>query len=217
MTRKIVDGKAVVSAKELEASGLSLRDFLNKEQGLTRKAPEGTKLDVNKPRNPDAKDGSEVQRAGTRYVNFPHTPTPSPAQARSLVDQGRGVQLYKDVDKEAVLGTGLGLASLYPGTIAARTAYGVARPAIGAAIKRLEDRPSPSFLREKDQPLSKFDTLTPENQAASQAYRNAYDDRPGPMKKGGVVKKMASGGKVSSASSRGDGIAQRGKTKGRMC
>jgi len=37
------------------------------------------------------------------------------------------------------------------------------------------------------------------------------------MKKGGSVKKMASGGKVSSASSRADGIAQRGKTKGRMC
>ena len=36
------------------------------------------------------------------------------------------------------------------------------------------------------------------------------------MKKGGKVKKMASGGKVSSASSRGDGCAQRGKTKGRM-
>jgi hypothetical protein len=29
-------------------------------------------------------------------------------------------------------------------------------------------------------------------------------------------KKMAKGGKVSSASSRGDGIAKRGKTKGRM-
>ena len=28
---------------------------------------------------------------------------------------------------------------------------------------------------------------------------------------------MKKGGKVSSASSRGDGIAQRGKTKGRMC
>jgi hypothetical protein len=28
---------------------------------------------------------------------------------------------------------------------------------------------------------------------------------------------MATGGKVSSASKRGDGIAQRGKTKGRMC
>jgi hypothetical protein len=37
------------------------------------------------------------------------------------------------------------------------------------------------------------------------------------FKKGGATKKMASGGKTSSASSRGDGIAQRGKTKGRMC
>ena len=37
------------------------------------------------------------------------------------------------------------------------------------------------------------------------------------MKRGGAVKKMASGGKVSSASSRGDGIAQRGKTRGKMC
>jgi hypothetical protein len=37
------------------------------------------------------------------------------------------------------------------------------------------------------------------------------------MKSGGSVKKMASGGSVSSASKRGDGIAQRGKTKGRMC
>jgi hypothetical protein len=33
----------------------------------------------------------------------------------------------------------------------------------------------------------------------------------------GVFSRMKSGGKVSSASSRGDGIAQRGKTKGRMC
>jgi hypothetical protein len=40
-----------------------------------------------------------------------------------------------------------------------------------------------------------------------------------PMKKGGAVKKMASGGmtsKVSSASSRADGIASRGKTKCKM-
>ena len=36
------------------------------------------------------------------------------------------------------------------------------------------------------------------------------------MKHGGMTKKYAKGGSVS-ASSRGDGIAQRGKTKGRMC
>ena len=35
-------------------------------------------------------------------------------------------------------------------------------------------------------------------------------------KKGGKVKKYASGGSVSSASKRADGCAQRGKTKGRM-
>jgi len=38
----------------------------------------------------------------------------------------------------------------------------------------------------------------------------------GPLKKGGMVKKMKSGGTVSSASKRADGCAVRGKTKGRM-
>lgn len=44
-------------------------------------------------------------------------------------------------------------------------------------------------------------------------YSNQYN-----MKKGGKVKKMAKGGvvKASSASRRGDGVASRGKTKGRM-
>jgi hypothetical protein len=35
-------------------------------------------------------------------------------------------------------------------------------------------------------------------------------------KKGGMIKKMSSGGKVGSASKRADGCAMRGKTKGRM-
>ena len=36
------------------------------------------------------------------------------------------------------------------------------------------------------------------------------------MKKGGCVKKMKSGGSTGSASKRADGIAQKGKTKGKM-
>ena len=45
-----------------------------------------------------------------------------------------------------------------------------------------------------------------------------YDAMGNPiMKRGGKVKKMASGGSVSSASKRADGIAQRGKTRGRIC
>jgi len=37
------------------------------------------------------------------------------------------------------------------------------------------------------------------------------------MKKGGAAKKMASGGSTSSASKRADGIASKGKTRGKMC
>jgi hypothetical protein len=37
------------------------------------------------------------------------------------------------------------------------------------------------------------------------------------MRRGGAVKKYASGGSVSSASKRADGIAQRGKTRGKVC
>ena len=50
--------------------------------------------------------------------------------------------------------------------------------------------------------------------AAEQSMRNEGADG---RAKGGMIKKYAKGGSVSSASSRGDGIAQRGKTKGRMC
>ena len=54
---------------------------------------------------------------------------------------------------------------------------------------------------------------------AAQERRDAAQKefRGSDMKRGGAVKKMASGGSVSSASSRGDGIAQRGKTRGKMC
>ena len=44
--------------------------------------------------------------------------------------------------------------------------------------------------------------------------RRDYEEAP--MKKGGAVKKYASGGSVSSASKRADGIAQRGKTRGKV-
>ena len=46
--------------------------------------------------------------------------------------------------------------------------------------------------------------------------RMGVDSKGIEFKKGGKVKKMASGGKVSSASKRADGCAIRGKTKGRM-
>jgi len=71
--RKVVNGKAVVSAKELSdfqseyGKDKTLRDLLNADKGLSR-APE---FGVDKPRNPNAKDGSEVYRQGATYTKAP--------------------------------------------------------------------------------------------------------------------------------------------------
>ena len=51
---------------------------------------------------------------------------------------------------------------------------------------------------------------------AAKAREEAERRGLGVMKKGGAVKKMASGGMTSGASKRGDGIAQRGKTRGKL-
>jgi len=62
--------------------------------------------------------------------------------------------------------------------------------------------------------------LSPMMRKAEENKGKTYRDSSGKvqtatgMKRGGAVKKMASGGM---ASSRGDGIAQRGKTRGKMC
>lgn len=63
----------VVSKKELEDSGLSLRDFLNKERGLTRKPPEDTKFGEYKPRR-ESKPLTEVKKPGTE-TNYENTET----------------------------------------------------------------------------------------------------------------------------------------------
>jgi len=47
--------------------------------------------------------------------------------------------------------------------------------------------------------------------------RNTFLTRERLEKSKGIFSRMKSGGKVSSASSRGDGIAQRGKTRGKVC
>jgi len=62
---------------------------------------------------------------------------------------------------------------------------------------------------------SGYDKAEEERQAQEQAAAEQAAAQGG-MKKGGKVKKMAKGGSVGSASKRADGIAQRGKTRGKM-
>jgi len=173
-------------------------------------------------------------QAGTRSVNLPRTPTPSSAKARSLVDQGRGVQLYKDVDKEAVLEAGLGLASLYPAGAGIRAAYGAARPAIGAAAAKYlpkKDSPASSMSDDIKEPSFNPDKMVdrrsttfpgrsePKFDSKKIVERDRSEPKFDPEKMTGRDRPepgFKKGGKVSSVSKRGDGIAQRGKTKGRF-
>lgn len=77
-----------------------------------------------------------------------------------------------------------------------------------------------SFMRKSDPRMRQYGTSPPSEYIPLRSGRLGVGSLIGSMKKVGAVKtqakKMASGGVTSSASKRGDGIAQRGKTKGRM-
>jgi hypothetical protein len=72
----------------------------------------------------------------------------------------------------------------------------------------LEERRKTSASTAKEPPLAKVGKAI--KGTAEAAGRRYSESNP-------FAKRMAGGGKVSSASSRADGIAQRGKTKGRIC
>ena len=73
-------------------------------------------------------------------------------------------------------------------------------------------------MAKRDASMKNYAPRRDPNAAAREALSKGQGDEAGnPMKRGGSVKKMASGGSTSSASSRGDGIAQRGKTRGKLC
>lgn len=59
-------------------------------------------------------------------------------------------------------------------------------------------------------------TLPQVDSTTEEGMRNYVSRAPSKMKNGGVVK-MAKGGMTSSASSRADGIASKGKTRGKIC
>ena len=151
----------VVSKKELEDSGLSLRDFLNKERGLTRKPPEDIKAGVNKPR-PSTQERMTMEAQDNAN--------------RGLDENGQPIQ---------------------------RTEGYSPRDQYTQSGKAMVDKQD--AIAKRDASMKNY---TPR--------RDAYaEDRTKEYKRGGAVKKMASGG--STASRRADGIAQRGKTKGKMC
>jgi len=161
----------IVSKKELEDSGLSLRDFLNKERGLTRKAPEGTNFGVNVARpNLDDRIQMNLEDDGNRLES--ETKQIEKMGKANSVNKSRADSSNPNYSNEG---------RIYKGNAgrAGRSGQG--------GMSSMEA-------------------------SRARAGTDGYDEAGNAMKRGGKVKKMASGGSVSSASSRADGIAQRGKT-----
>ena len=189
----------IVSKKELEKSGLSLRDFLNRERGLKRRG------------NVDEDETAAERRMsaiGDKWREDKKAKQAVPAATKEEMDRRKKMerdQALETVNPEMAIigGPSLRVLKTAAEALAARQAAKKVGQQMG---KRIE----PHFSPIKD--------ITPRAEQIGQAPRKiGYEPKKIGMKKGGAVKKMASGGKTSSASSRGDGIAQRGKTKGRIC
>jgi hypothetical protein len=184
----------IVSKKELEDSGFTtLRDYLNDKRGLTRKGP----MTVGRA-NPITKD-SEARNSRGRPAE--DDMSGRDALGKQMSESGTDMAMAQR-DPEATAKflrsgeTGNGRGSYYKSD--------------GRAVIQKQNEAANEMQRE-------MRGRSDPNAAARAALRSGNSDEAGnPMKHGGKVKKMASGGSVS-ASRRADGIAQRGKTRGKMC
>jgi len=165
---------SVVTKEELAKSGMSLRDYMNKQQGLTRRQD---KVD------PDLRNREADAAFARERVKAVAEPT-----ADEIANQQRKEKLNRLKTASA------GAESKMRQANALRMSRA---DFVGDAELRGE---TPSALK---QAASEPETRTPKRSG------NLTDML-------GLSSRYASGGAVS-ASRRGDGIAQRGKTRGKMC
>jgi len=187
----------IVSKKELADSGLTLREFLNKERNL-------------KPR-------------GNKTAPSNKVPEATPEQLAARKKQERAQALEESHPEALIIGG--------PLLKAGRSALGALRgakevgkriePYIASTGRDLATRGSREVGKRMDDLRTIYDDGIPKlaNKAVQLGTEALKLSR---FKHGGSVKASKMGSvktakpKMTSASSRGDGIAQRGKTKGRM-
>lgn len=143
---------------------------------------------------------------------------------RKRYDEGGEVDAMEAVNKsdEAMdIASSVGAGERNTETVKATPKKAAAKPAVKPTVKA-ESKPAPKAAPVDETKLSLSDRMklsrdrarsgsTTDTRSVSQRIREKFG-----MKKGGAVKKMASGGSTSSASKRADGIASRGKTSCKM-
>ena len=124
---------------------------------------------------------------------------------------------------------GKGMSEFTAGRKAAPAAAKAAEKA-APAVSTKRAAPNPKIMEEVNDALKAFknkpapkSTPKPKPKRMTEAERDAIgradtlDEFGGAMKRGGSVKRYASGGSTGSFRSSANGIAQRGKTRGKMC
>jgi len=218
-------GNPIVTKEELEASGMSLRDFLNKERGLTRRVTTSDRIknDETRKRNTapvtraetDARVMADEKRKRdnapiSRKSSKPNITKPmqGPAvKANPMADEKRkrdNAPISRKDSKPNITKPMQGPA-VKANPMAdqkdtdERVMMGEERKRAAAPISRGD--------AERDYKIKMKDII--KEKAAQERMDN--DPLGAGMKKGGVPK-YKPGGSV-----RGDGVAKRGKTRGRMC
>jgi hypothetical protein len=178
----------IVTKEELAKSGLSLRDFLNKERGLTRRGESAPMP----PAKPAAVTQTSAPAPVSAPVSAPSAPSTTSAPSAPSAPAAKG-ETYRTLSGEVK--TKKSAADIDAENAARRARVAETIGDVGSSIGNLLSKAKQNY--ESTRPVSK-QVQKEREQAAARGN-------------------LAKGGKVSSASSRGDGIAQRGKTRGKMC
>lgn len=172
----------------------------------------GTDLAKGKSSSSDDKEDPEMVRKAYQTAGEMRKPKESESdRQRKLADEPGLESVSPELD---VMPGGRGLKALAAG----------AKALAGSQIKKAAAKEAEAAVAKTADRASK---IAAGKQAARKSRAEASGAMPGEsssgdfrwgFKKGGMTSKgYKSGGTVSKASSRGDGIAQRGKTRGKMC
>jgi hypothetical protein len=204
----------IVSKKELADTGLTLREFLNRERNLKRRGD----IDEN-----EAAAEARMNKIGKKYSDSKKVPEATPEQLAARKKREREQALEESHPEELLIGG--------PLLKAGRSAIGALRgakevgkriePYMESTARDLATRGGREVGRRIDDLRTIYDNGVPK--LASNVKRIGSEAlKLSGYKKGGSIKSSKMGSvktakpKMTSASSRGDGIAQRGKTKGRI-
>lgn len=223
---ELVDDDDPESQRVYRADLTELSDEERMPRGMGSVARKAAQTNVARRAAMEARGGDarEIARAPQRqYPSMTESPRNAMRGAGAAMDRGALTGSYRRMSEEARSGAGdrpmtererqaVGLAAtLVP---AGRVAKGAMD--VGRAAKRVRDISQTAKAQEltaREAAMADRIRARQEMFGSGRAARKFAEA--GGMKSGGKVNKYASGGSVS-ASRRGDGIAQRGKTRGRV-